>query len=180
MFLKKKMTFNSLNEQTGLLEDIKEVREQGLFLADLIFSIMAHPAVKMFFPRGARLDMLTFASQTASFLTPTSQADMLRLLGMAAGIDPLEIEFKIMHYGLSEMLPATHPDAPNPPTEPIDTNDPLVRGSYILGKMAELQAKEAAQTNQLTESPNNLSKEIERLLRELEGKSSTDETRGGE
>ena len=129
--------FNSLNRDTGLIEDINEVRELGIGLANFIIMMVNHPLLQFFIPEGAKLDAIALAVSSKSMMMPMSQADYMRALGNAAGERKEFIEFQIRAQHLSEVLPTTHPDAPKTNLPPLDPNDPVVRESIILSELAK-------------------------------------------
>ncbi|SRR5713101_110551 len=128
-------TYKSLNLETGLLEDIDEVRQVGLVLSSLFKKILTNPVFSLIVSVGMRVDLATIVASSEVMLRPTSQAAYMRqLLMLTYGVLTTEMEEAIRAVGYSETLPTTHPDAPQPDVS-VDPNSPEVEGSQFLQKL---------------------------------------------
>lgn len=157
--------FRSINNETGLLEDIEEVRELGLGLVGLLKQILRHPVIRLLMSPGEFIDDVSFTVMCESLLTIMSQAEFVRRTAGAAGFDPLTVEREIRDSGLSETLPRSHPDAPKPALPPLDPNDPLVKDSIYLSEIArhpEWLATSGSKAEKVELSP-----EMEKFLLDL-------------
>ena len=171
--------FRSRNDETGMLEDIDEVRRVGVTLAGILQSILLSPILQLSMPPGLFLDVVTMVIQAETMLHTVSEADTLRLLSGLLGKGPLEVEAQIRLLGLSEKLPVTHPDAATHKvkTEPIAPNSPIVRDSEVLRGVYELQRREREKEEPRVELPPTL----EAFLKEIEqGKYEQEDKQEGE
>ena len=160
----------SLNPETGMLEDIDEVRQAGLDLADLILFLVQHPLVRMLLPPGMIFDVVAVAANHRAYFTKTSQAQLMRSIGAAFRANPLETELQIRLHGLSEELPITHPDAAKmPPLPPMSQDNPLVQGSVFLPDMLRQQEERQKQEQEQQKPPEHveLPADLEEFLKSL-------------
>ncbi len=134
--------FRSYDDQTGMLQDIDEVREAGVRLAWIIKRMLTHPVLSMLIPRGLVIDTATYVLSIESMLRHMPQAEYYRLLASTIGIPSGEIEVEIKKYGISEVYPMSHPNATILNLPPLDPNDPFIKQSAVLSAIAEMQAKD--------------------------------------
>lgn len=131
--------FKSLNKETGMLEDIDEVRRVGVILVNILHRLLLSPSIRLTMSPGMFLDMVTTVIFSESLFHTLSEADAMRLASGLLGLGPLEMEEQIRELGLSEKLPPTHPDAASHkmPLDPLDPDNPLVRDSEVLRRSLE-------------------------------------------
>lgn len=156
--------FNSLNKETGLLEDIGEVRELAIGLAEFIIMMVNHQVLSIFIPEIARLDAIALAVTAESMLRQTSQAEYLRNFGRATGDGKEFVEDQIRLQNLSETLPMTHPDAPHP--APLDINDPAVM-QMIFAEIARQRGVKMPPVSPTPEEHVELPPNLENFLKSL-------------
>ena len=155
--------FKSLNKETGMLEDIDEVRKVGVMLAGILQTVLLSPFVRLTMPPGMYLDTVTTAILGESLLRTISEADAVRLLSGLLGSGPLEAEAQIRRFGLSEKLPPTHPNSITNQTQfpPLDPNDQLVKDSEMLQRVIELSKEKHDERVELPASVENFLKELQ-------------------
>lgn len=108
--------YKSLNKETGLIEDIDEVREAGIRMSEIIYAMMAEPLMALIMPPDIAFLLAAAAVTNESHMRPMSQAELVRKLASLSGgpLAPMVAEMQIQRNHLSETLPYTHPDAPQP------------------------------------------------------------------
>jgi hypothetical protein len=166
---------NSYNEETGMLEDIEEVRRVGVSLAHFIERMLLHPVLQILLPASVLVDNATMAVAMESMLRPMSQAEFSRLLGGLLHLSEEEIEEQVRKYGLSEVYPMSHPLAAKVEEPTLDPNDPFVKQSSVLSEIADAQAKQPAPPEPHIELPTNM----EDFLKGLWDKHDTGENEAG-
>jgi hypothetical protein len=153
----------SLDEETGLLMDIDEVREAAGRLVDLVKLLAKLPMFDLFItmslPEGMRFDIAVMVASWQSMFIPTSQADSLRTTGVLLGVDPVAVEVLIRDNNLSETLPMSHPNTPDPFQAILDPNDPHVKASIVLSAIAKDQAK----PKEMVDLPESIQKFLDEL-----------------
>jgi hypothetical protein len=170
--------FQSLNEETGLLEDKEEIRLAAAQVADILQTILKNPMIQLFTGFGLLLDTASFAVSMESMFRPMSQAEYYERLGDAMGIDPVTMRLEIAAKGLSRTLPITHPQAPTMNLPPLDPNNPLVRSSSVLSAIAKEERKPKESTRQEQTKPEervDLPDNLEGFLRDLMNKEMPDQ-----
>lgn len=159
--------FRSINPETGLLEDIDEVRAAGLIAVDFVKRLVMSPGLQMLLPMPLKVDIAGIVASVETLLTPMSQAEYMRQLAlMVYGHISPQMAFAIRERGYSEVLPPTHPDAPKPDISDVAlrSDDPLVRRSALL---SALVAEDENKTQPLPEQHTELPPDVEKLLRDL-------------
>lgn len=166
----KEEEFKSFNPRTGMLDDIDEVRQVGLNLAGFLKDMIADPMFAMFFSPGLRFDLVTMAVTSEALLQPTSHAQYIREMANTWGVPRLYTEAMIHRSGISETLPASHPDAPKANFPPLTPDNPLLKDSKFLQDMVKEQksstGKETSPEEKVVLTP-----AMEEFLRTLQGKS---------
>jgi hypothetical protein len=156
--------YHSVNDKTGMLEDIEEIRDAGAKVADILQTIIKHPLFQVFTDFGLLFDTASFAVSAESMFRPMSQAEYYQKLGEAVGIDPLVVAREIAAGGLSDTLPPSHPEAPKMDAPQLDPNDPVVKSSAILSYIANERGKDV-KPEEKVELP--LPEGLESFLRDL-------------
>jgi hypothetical protein len=150
------LEFQSLNPETGLLDDPEEVVMLALDLLIFIRQLLDSDLLRRQMPQGFFLDAAAILVSAESMLIPTSQANYLRQLAIIAyGFIPASVEYSIRSMGYSETLPKTHPDAPHPPLTDVSLVNPaIVEESYFLKKAIEdIKAEQAMKGAPIGEAP---------------------------
>src|SRR5258708_21493576 len=91
---------HSINRETGMLEDINEVREVGLGLAMILKDLLSDPFTRMRMPPGLLLDSASYAVMCEGLLRTQSQAQFVRETSRLVGENPLKVEYEISKAGL--------------------------------------------------------------------------------
>lgn len=170
---KKERHYKSLNEETGMIEDINEVRDLSLRIIKSYRHILSSPIVQLATPYSMQIDLVTMLASAESMIRHMSQADYLRIVGTGLGATPSATEEYIKLLGASETLALTHPDAPRPDIDEemaIDPNDPLFKGSYVVEQIAEMhedRKKQEPTQPKVNEPPVELPGSIEEFLKGL-------------
>jgi hypothetical protein len=162
--------YHSMNRETGMLEDIEEVRELVVTMTEALELVLSHPLVSLSIPYGMKLDLISMLTGARSLVRFTTQANLLREIAKATGQYDQEIEDTIRDLHLSETVPATHPEASDerPNLPPLDPEDPEVKSSRVLSHIAkERQDQDRKPVETPTPEPVELSTPVEEYLKNL-------------
>jgi hypothetical protein len=165
MSFNKENPLESLNVETGLLEDVDAIREIGIRSTHLAQVLLQMPMAHLLFDQGQLVDLAIALSSSESMLSYMSQANYHRRLGQLVGADPRETEELIAAYKLSEVLPLTHPQAVKPEQEVLDPNHPLVKESRVLQQILAEQEDSKRQESVTQDEPVYLPPGIENFLK---------------
>jgi hypothetical protein len=160
---------SSLNKETGLLEDIDQVRGVAVHLGTIVRKLLSMPWNTLLMPQGVMIDLAVVTSSMQSMVQFTTYADSLRDLGQMLGMSEMEIEASVHAVGASEVLPSTHPSLPElppPSVDGFDLSNPLVQDSVVLQQL--LSKGEPPPSNKpddlVADEPVQLPEELQKFL----------------
>lgn len=131
--------YSSINTETGLLEDIDELRDVARRLV-LFIKVIANMGLLDFaFSKPALFDIAASIAMMESMTVETTQANFQRTLGLIMGASPTYVEEVIRKNNLSEEYPPMHPKATPVDVSQVklDPNDPSVQDSKLLQNLVE-------------------------------------------
>lgn len=106
--------FHSYDPETGVLQDIEEIRTLGLALVELLSGMLANPVVQMSLPMSLLGRCAGACASSISALRQTSQAEHYRIIARIIGLSEKDARDATREFGLSETYPNQHKKATPP------------------------------------------------------------------
>ncbi len=138
------MKYKSLNKETGLLEDIDEVRHLATDMGEFLLVLLSHPILKLVLSPGELAELLVLTALKVGQVKFTTQADQMRTVGRLSGISAAAIESVVREFNLSEEFPGSDERSAQITYDmlpQLDPQDPIVKSSPVLQSALQEQTK---------------------------------------
>ena len=138
------MKYKSLNKETGLLEDIDEVRHLATDMGEFLLMLLSHPILELVLSPGELAEMLVLTVLKVGQVKFTTQADQTRKVGRLYGTSAADIESVVRDFNLSEEFPGSDERSAQITSDmlpQLDPQDPMVKSSPVLQSALQAQIK---------------------------------------